>query len=90
MRIAKLCSCLGCLLFVFSACTGKTVSIKLEDHKYRVRYIQVLDKKGLAYDVKPSGEIVINIRSVEELDRQMAEYYEYVQDDIRRQNEALR
>jgi len=75
---------------VIYGCSGDTVYVEIDNPKHRDVYLRLLNKKGFEYKTDKLGTIAIKIDSIEKLNKEMKDYYEYRESEISRLNQTLK
>ena len=70
------------LLSLLIACSRGPVMVELDNPDHYSEYVRLLDEKGIEYIVVDNKTLSVNINSLDELDKKMKEFEEYVEKSL--------
>jgi len=76
------------VMAALSGCSGDTVYVEIDNPKHREMYLRLLDEKGFEYKTDELGNIAIKADSIEKLNKEMKEYYEFREAEVLKLNRA--
>jgi len=78
------------LFFMLSGCTdNRIVEIEIDNPKHREVYIDLLNKNALEYNIDENNTIIVKVKSQEYLHEKMKAFDDFVNEEIRKENELL-